>query len=513
MILAVVLVVIALCALTSTAALFYASAQRAASAAAARRAQSRALAWSGVQALLGDLAGQREALLRGERPRWMGEQQILGTRGGSGERGVFRLVRIEGREAVGESGAIDVNSATTETLARAGLGPGLAAEIAAARRGRAFGSLGEVAILPGWASVSASGSGSAAGVSEVGTPAPDRARRGLLERLTVFSFDPQVCGGRHAGEARIDISGGWTRAARREGVRILGRELAGRVGPLMGQAGAARGGEAASAGEGGAGVRPPASLGELLERLVGAGVFPEEALRVVDSCMVGKAPVRTGVVSVYEAPAEVLESLAGLDADAARRIVTARDQVQGEARGSLAWLLEREVLSVEQLAAAIDGLSTRCMQWRVVVESGVVSGSEDGSGDAVGTESGEGEDPAAGALRDRVVLEAVLDVSDMVPRVAYLRDVTNLPAAQWLDAWALAREGSSSATVARTAEQGGPETARAAAGSEAAPAGPVEQGATASGAAARTGTGGSGGSGASNVSGRVGRWTTQGGRR
>jgi hypothetical protein len=84
---------------------------------------------------------------------------------------------------------------------------------------------------------------------------------------------------------------------------------------------------------------------------------------------------------------------------------------------SLVWLVSESILTVDQFEQAIDLLTTRTLQWRVVVEAGFVD-----------TGSDEGADFPP--LVDRVVVEAVIDVASERPRVAYLRDISMAAAAQ-----------------------------------------------------------------------------------
>jgi hypothetical protein len=96
-------------------------------------------------------------------------------------------------------------------------------------------------------------------------------------------------------------------------------------------------------------------------------------------------------------------------------------------------------MTPSQFQSCVDSTTTRSMQWRVRIEAGISrSGMEaevsprgrrgtarDGAigGSFRGADADRRDDAQ---LDDRVVLEAVIDVSSQRPRVAYLRDVTHL---------------------------------------------------------------------------------------
>jgi hypothetical protein len=75
------------------------------------------------------------------------------------------------------------------------------------------------------------------------------------------------------------------------------------------------------------------------------------------------------------------------------------------------------VLTGPQFQGIVDSITSRCLQWRVRVEGG---------------SGGIGEEARTPA-RDRVVLEAVIDLSGERPRLAYLRDVTHLESVELVE--------------------------------------------------------------------------------
>ena len=113
----------------------------------------------------------------------------------------------------------------------------------------------------------------------------------------------------------------------------------------------------------------------------------------------------------------------GIDEETAHAIVDARDRTPLESRGSIAWAVEAGVMSQESLIQAGDWLTARSTQWRVRVEGGFEAPADDA-----------GVVAAPATLLDRVVYEAVIDVSTRRPRLASLREITGLRESLALDA-------------------------------------------------------------------------------
>lgn len=497
--LAAVLLVIALGALVGTTAVYFASAEYASTSATARRVQARALAWSGVQSATDEVWRQRLAILAGESPR-LEREGVLFEDGppGAGTRGVYRLRIVGGEDcpyAAAEAGLVDANSASAERLSALGLGPALAEEIVSRRKQRPLGSVAEALSLVslGWnAGGVATGAG---GVSGSGLGGGGEQKAAGTPSITVFAFDPQVSGGASkalpAGEPRWALGAGWTREVEAGlGAALTPKDLAAVKGVIEA---AARGGEGGSAG--------PGTAGALASRLLGAGVTPEGVTAVLDAIAVGDGAFRVGLVDVSRAAEGVLAGVPGFDAETAAKAVRVRRGLSAAERASVCWLIEKGVLTPEAFAKAVDHVTHRTMQWRVVVDAGV-AGAEGSSGGGGG--AGGGGIDAEAALRDRVTLEAVIDVSGGVPRVAYLRDVSMREAAAWLDERGpvVAAEAGAERTEASTGE------ARRGDGAAAPEPPPVVTPAPAQ----------SGGMGATverkpraTPGGRVGRWTTGGG--
>jgi DNA uptake protein ComE-like DNA-binding protein len=383
-----------LAALIGTSVLYAADAQRGSATLTMEQAQLRALAWSGVQGALAELDGQRDALMRGESPALTGEWSLFeGTVSGS-----VRLVPLgpEGEPAASEAARLDVNLATSAMLAEL---PGVSEEAAGkvlAARGQGFEATEELARVDGLgASVLVEAvAGENAAESE---PTP-----GLLALTTVFSFDPNTT---PEGEEKLNVSGGWSEELREPLVERLGAELATVVEPLLAKA------------------PKLAKESDLVALLRGAKVPLERWEGVLAGITTSDEAFVRGRVDLGRAPVQVLAALPGIDLPAAEKIVGAREQLSAEDRGRVTWPVTQGLVAADDFQQALPWLTTRSLQWRVRVEARLERRREEGSRLGSTLLPDAEELPAPG-----MVWEAVIDVSDSRPRVAYLRDVTLLPA-------------------------------------------------------------------------------------
>lgn len=428
-----VLVVVAIAALVGTTAMYVAEGERAGAEVSIERTRARALAWSGVQAALAELAEQRDVLLTGAAPELTPEWTLYTDENGS--RGVVRLVPIgpEGEVAVSELGKLDINTATEEMLAKVeGIGEGLAARIVEERAKRPFESAEDLARVVGVTAEllygagddvdadASSGSGDSrrerpprrvnSGLGgrggtrrEAGSGASGerRSASGLVDVLTVFAFDANIQAGlgdggdSHRGKLRINLNTTWSDE--------LGAAVGERFGPD-----AVRGVE--DVFKAGATFKKDADIvGKLREMNAPPpswGVFLDAFTTCPDPYLIGR-------VDLSSAPAGVLACVPGLDADTAAEIVTARDRLDEQSRLDPAWPAARKIVPPEKWQEAADRVTTRSLVWRVRVGSGLLPADADDGAE----------------LEDRMVLEAVLDVTSERARVAYLREVTLLPLA------------------------------------------------------------------------------------
>lgn len=427
-----VLVVVATGALAGTTILYLAEAERAAVSGESQRAQARALAWSGVQVVMSELASQRDGLLRGE-PARITDRWVVFEEGRGGERvrGLFRVVPMAGRARVSEAGKLDLNTATAEMLAGLpGIDAVIADRIVERRSGRPFTSPLEILDVEGidgdlyygdgqwhWAGVEDErGLGGLVGGEGDALP--------LSELVTVFAFDPNLQmglgdGAGAAGRKRINLNVTWSERLAEAIAERFGSEAARAVGEIMRQG-------------------TEFNRDSDMVRVMRAFNVPHEAwAEILDAFTTTDDEFVLGRVDLNTAPAEVLACIPGIDAEAAEEIVFRRERVADEMRLTRAWPMLEGIVSPEQFEEAVDYLTTRSAQWRFVIEAGIEVGEGgDGPGgidpppifddmdDAVWREvDGVGRRE----LRNRVVLEVVVDVASSRPRIAYLRDATMLP--------------------------------------------------------------------------------------
>jgi DNA uptake protein ComE-like DNA-binding protein len=278
-------------------------------------------------------------------------------------------------------------------------------------RGSAFGSPEEVVQVAGIpASVLLDVPADRAGSS---APVP-----GVLGLSTVFSFDPNIA---PDGEPKINVSGGWSDDIKAQ-VAARFADQASMLEMLYATAGKL------------------ASDGELIHVLRRSKVDPGQWDDVLAILTTSDEQFARGRVDINRARVEVLAAIPGVDRPTAEKIVDARSRLSSGDREKVTWPLTQGLLTQDQFQQAYEWVSTRSVQWRVRVEARQTSGREAQKtlGSTLKADS-ELPDPPG------IVWEAVIDVSDARPRVAYLRDVTHLPA---LARRALAHEQSAEAAAA-----------------------------------------------------------------
>jgi DNA uptake protein ComE-like DNA-binding protein len=400
-ILVAVLLVITIASLVGTGAMYTARAEALGASVSLRRTEARALAWSGVQGVMAELSAQREALLDGEEPRLTEEWELWEE---GMVRAVVRLapVRESGPLILSEPARLNLNSATAEMLAAAGLEQKEAEAIVAARQERPLSSVQDVMQLEGMSA--ARFRGLSGDEQESASP--------LLERFTVWSFDANTQSGlgddgvRHRGKLRMN----------------LGAEMSERLAAAIDD----RFGEGASNAVKTLRERGTtfSSTGDIVRALNTLNIQPRDWPAVLDAFSTTDDPYIPGRIDLMRAPVEVLASIPGIDQSAAEQIVQVREGLDSEMRQSIAWPVIQGIVSPGSMAQAADHLTARSLQWRVRIEVGLASGDQG----AVSTREA--------SLRDRLLWEVVVDVASERPRVAYLRDVTMDRAARELhDAW------------------------------------------------------------------------------
>ncbi len=387
------------------------------------RTQSRALAWSGVQAVMAELATLREDILDGQAPEPTAAWDLFTLEDGT--RGVVRLMDLT-PEAPGplaaENGKLDLNTATEEMLSGVpGLSPALAARIVSARAAGPFASVEQLLSVEGIGPRLLYGSDRE---EPAPLPAPmaisgvEPPSEGLTAYLTVFSFDPNVQVGLDGdedarGALRVHLGHAWSDELGLAIADRLGDQTAQFIGKLMRS------------------ERVLETDADFVQAMLDAGILPEEWGTLLDVFTTRADPYQTGRVDLNTASAEVLACIPGISGEQAARIVAARESLDGMSRRSLAWPVVEGILPAEEFGRVVDLVTTRSTQWRARIEVGFEA-DRDGVWELAGL-AGEGDAGIGGSDAERppkpehgMVFDAVIDIASTRPRVAYLRDVTAL---------------------------------------------------------------------------------------
>ncbi|MCA9278522.1 MAG: helix-hairpin-helix domain-containing protein [Phycisphaeraceae bacterium] len=427
-VLVLTLLVITIAALIGTTVLVASQAELGTTQRVTERTRSRALAWSGVQAAMAELSQQREELLDGFEPNLTPEAVVFEL--GDGFQGVFRLVEIgpEGELAVSENAKLDLNVTSEDVLAKIeAIGPSFASEIVKHRDSSPFVSTHDLLNVKGvsydtFAGDAVGGSSfdammdvpvasfGSSDFGDLGGSLP------LAQLVTVFSFDPNIQAGigRRSsdtrGDLRLNLNQEWTEELGREAEKRFGPDGANAVKAIM---------------ESDRELKTMADVARLLIDLgnMGEGLSPDDWRGALDAVTTTSDWFLPGRVDINHAPKEVLAALPGLDADKAEQIASMRERLDEDTLQSPYWLIEHDIITVEEIPQLIDHITTRSMQWRIRVEAGIKRATEPGeeATDEFGMLLNDLDD-----LSQRVVYEAVIDVGSQQPRVAYLRDVTQL---------------------------------------------------------------------------------------
>jgi hypothetical protein len=181
------------------------------------------------------------------------------------------------------------------------------------------------------------------------------------------------------------------------------------------------------------------AVSDIVKKLRAFNVQIERWPEMLDAFSTSPDEYRAGAVDLGTAPAKVLAAIPGISEDAATEIEFRRERLDQEKRSTIAWPLLEGILTQEQFEKACDFLTARSMQWRVIIEGGVetAGAGNDSADSSPGGSAGLGasvqSERGSGAIfRDRIVLEAVIDVSSKRAHIAYLRDITHLRTAKQL---------------------------------------------------------------------------------
>jgi DNA uptake protein ComE-like DNA-binding protein len=414
----VVMGVVAAGALVGSTMLLMAEARTDASAAAVGRLKTRAIAWSGVQAVMSELSAQRDDLLSGLDPDLSDELVLFEHEDGS--RSVVRLLPIGPDESLlaPESAKLDINHATAEMLSSL---DGIS-ELTGERivNNRPYGSVHDLIDVDGITAALLYGGGT---VNE----SEDDARieldfsfgdesPALVDQLTVFAFDPNVVAGfgddnePYVGTRRFNLNIAWSEGFASSIEERFGSDADEVVKGILDR---------------GYSFESDADVVRVLLELFSiddADVWIE----ILDSVTTTDDEFVLGRVDINRASEEVLAAIPGIDSVVAQQIVDRRERLDAESRRTAVWPVAEGLMSTERFLESANHMAARTLQWRVRLECGIVPPD---TGLPAGDEFGVLTDRALGIdldLQDRIVVEAVIDLSSQRPRVAELYDVTLL---------------------------------------------------------------------------------------
>lgn len=342
------------------------------------RQEQRLAARSAAYAIAQELGEARDRILAGEEPGLAASESVIRVEGRDGWGWAIR--QDEGSVQLDYlSGRVDVNAASDEVLS-ALLG-NEAEGIAEAKPIRTPGALRALF----------------AQQDEVLAGEDDG---GVIERLTLFSIDPQVRSGAGGpagsrGTARVGVESGTSAPV---GLSAEGAAF---------YAGIADG------------AWRPSSLGHMLRELQVRAIPEEDWDLLLDAVYVGSDEPRRGLIDLNHASEEVLAALPGMDETIAMAIVDRRESLSGEDRAGLSWPVREGVVDLDIYAGVIDLLTVRSLQlgvrFRVEREP-----EELGVNDEFNAPRLEGEFPA-------LEYYGIVDLAGSSPRFVYLREVTYEP--------------------------------------------------------------------------------------
>ncbi|MEE2615455.1 MAG: hypothetical protein VYC62_07655 [Verrucomicrobiota bacterium] len=133
-----------------------------------------------------------------------------------------------------------------------------------------------------------------------------------------------------------------------------------------------------------------------------SGVKEEDLFNLMDLFTTDAREFRPGLVNINTAPANILAQIPGIDENLATTIISTRNSITTEKQSSLAWLIETDIIDIEQFKELEPFLTARSFQFHVqIIGYGLPSG------------------------RFRTI-EAVVDLIGTTPKIIYLRDLTKL---------------------------------------------------------------------------------------
>ena len=407
-----VLVVIGCAVLVATSLLFVARAEVAGTARAADAVQARALAWSGVQVVMGRLNEQRDLILEGRSPE-LDERYVIYEN--ESVQGVVRLLALGpgGESVVAEAGKLDLDHLEEDMLTETGLidesldrsvisyrdeerpvhSVAELLRVAGVSAETLYGPLEDLALDSGASFEAARPDGAPAG-RVIG-----EGLRGLADVVTVYGFEPALQGN---GKLRINLNVQWSQELGSRVEERFGQEAAGVLRQIM---------------ESGTTFDSEAKIFQVLRFFE---VPLEDWADIADSFTTESGDYHFGRLDINTAPYEALVALPGLEPEQAAEIVQVRDQLSPEHRATIVWPALEGIVEPEAYDELAGRITTRSWTYRLrlaAAEEALTPGpSPRGRGGALSSA------PA-------VIYEVVIDLSAPRPRVAYLRDVTMLETA------------------------------------------------------------------------------------
>ena len=404
-----VLVVITGAVLVGTSMIFIAQGRVVETAGAADAAQMRALAWSGVQAVMSELNDQREQLLHSKTPRLDSQYTIYES---ESRAGIVRLLPMSADNQAltsPEAGKIDLNSATSGVLGLTGMIEPSSAEAIISFRDqnlkRPYQSVAELLLAPG-AMITPQ---RLYGPLEELTPR-DQAQqesmdlaervaarlqtnrvRGLTDIVTVFSVEPVA---QRDGKPRINLNQPWSEALGQQITSRFDAQVVLQVKTLMEQ-----------------GTKFEKD-GSIVKALIDAATDQRLWPDILDAFTTQPSEFQVGRLDINTAPLPALLTLPEITGAQAAQIISVRDQLSDDERSTIAWPVLSQVISPQTLVALADRITTRCFMYRLRVAAGEVN-----------------PDQPDGPMNNPVIFEVVIDLSSPKPRVAYMRDISVLQAA------------------------------------------------------------------------------------
>jgi DNA uptake protein ComE-like DNA-binding protein len=401
-----VLVIVGGALLVATSVMFIAHAELAGEAGLAEAAQSRALAWSGVQAVMSRLDEQRDVILDSEMPQLEGEYVVYET---PSRIGLVRLLSVtpDGAIFAPEAGKLDLNAADAPILAETGLVDASLADAIIQYRdgtlGRPYQSVAELLHVPGMTpeilygeiaelTVMDDAMGVQLGLSErIAERLDDATLRGLADAVTVYGFEPAL---QRDGTLRINLNVPWSDELGRRVDQRFGEGASGILKRVF---------------DDGTTFDDEAKIFQVLRSL---NSDPEEWPDIVDAITTESGEFHFGRLDINTAPFEALVALEGIDAEQASQIVDVREDLSIDEKATIAWPAIQGIVEPEAYDDLAGHITTRCWTYRLRLAAGEV-------------DAGDPE----GALINPAIYEIVVDLSAPRPRIAYLRDITLLQTA------------------------------------------------------------------------------------